>query len=52
MRHSRHRYEEPPPPEKATGLMRVVVGVSKLAIMAGVAYLTYVTLAPLMVQAQ
>jgi hypothetical protein len=50
MRHSRHRYEEPPPPERATGFMRAVVGVSKLAIMAGVAYLTYVTLAPWMIQ--
>ena len=50
MRHTRHRYEEPAPPEKATGAMRVAVGVSKLCIMAGVAYLTYVTLAPWMIQ--
>ena len=50
MRHSRHRYEEPPPPEKASGAMRVMVGLSKLVIMAGVAYLTYITLGPLMVR--
>jgi hypothetical protein len=45
MKHSRHRYEEPPQVGKTTGVMRLVVAVSKLVIMAGVAYLTWVTLA-------
>jgi hypothetical protein len=51
MKHSRHRYEEPPQSApQAKGFMRIVVGASKLAIMAGMAYLTYVALAPLMVR--